>query len=299
MIYEYAVDPTIFVSEEKAIFILESFGRDKGRLVSEIRNGHWLKLVRDAIRTSDNKTIAKHTLKEALKKLVKNQKALYVRQQQVKDDSTWLRLTEKAHKVWPYRGILVEEYDGTDEFFLVRDIYLSDKPNWFVPNSITVDRETKAMVEAVSSLLFNAREVMLVDRNFRMENQHGSHVRKYQNVLIRFLNFLANKQYGPPVRKLTYHLGDKYYSSKTLKNKCECYLKKHIPAGMRLEFAIWPWGELHDRFVLTDIGGVDFGMGLDEFAGTNEKNVRIKRLSNVDHASEWSKFKQKLSDVEM
>lgn len=296
MIYEYAVDPCIFVSKEKAIFVLESFGRDKGRLVSEIRRDHWLSLVRDAIRTSDNKPVAKHTLKEALKKLVKNQKALYVRQQQVEDDSTWLRLTKKAHEVWPYRGILVEEYDGGDDSFLVRDIDLSDKPNWFVPSSKFVNRETTAMVDAVSALLFNAREVMLVDRNFRLENEHNRPVGKYINVLIGFLNFLASKQYGPPVGKLIYHIGNRI-PSRTLENNCEHYLKKHIPAGIRLEFSIWPWNELHDRFVLTDIGGVDFGMGLDEFAGTNEKNITIKRLSSVDHTREWSKFKQKPSDV--
>lgn len=301
MIYEYAVDPSIFISEDKACFIIESFGRDKGRLVSEIRKDHWLNLVRDSIRKSDNKPIARHILKEALKILVKNQKALYCRQQQI-EAPDWLKLTQKAHSVWPYRGILVEQYDGDNNYFLVRDIYLSRNPNWEVPPSITVDREAAAMVAAVSPMLENAREVMLVDKNFRLENQSGSFIGKYKNVLIRFLEFLANKKYGPPVNKLTYHLGKNGITEITdsvirhLEYQCDRHLKNDIPSGIKLEIAIWPWDELHDRFLLTDIGSVDFGHGLDEWSGSGKKEVKIGRLSNENYKELWSMCKQKRPD---
>ena len=302
MIYEYAVDPSIFTNEDKALFILESFGRDKGRLVSEIKKDHWQKMVLENIRNSENRTIARHTLKEALKILVKNQKALYCRQQQI-ETVDWLTLTRKAHRAWPYRGILVEQYDGDDDHFLVRDIHLHGKPNWAVPPSNTVDREAGIMVAAVSHLLENAREVMLIDRHFRLENSRGSFISKYKNVLICFLEFLANKKYGPSVNKLTYHLGKNGIKEITdsvighLEYQCNKYLKSDLPSGIKLEIAIWPWDELHDRFVLTEIGGIDFGIGLDEFAGSNEKTVLLKRISSADYTRLWSKFKQKQPDI--
>ncbi|MEA2083884.1 MAG: hypothetical protein U9O82_06525 [Thermodesulfobacteriota bacterium] len=296
MIYEYAVDPSLFTAEDTACFILESFGRDNGRLVSELKKDHWVNLVRAAIRTSGNKTVAKHTLKEALKILTKNNRALYCRQQQI-EEGNWPTMTQQAHSGWPYRGILLEEYNGDEPQYLVRDIHLSGKSNWTAPTSKTVDREAAAMVAAVSALLENAREVILVDRNFRLENQHGSPVGKYKNVLLGIARFLSNKQYGPTVGKLVYHIGDQYYTAANLQTQFTSYLSADLPAGFRLEFAIWPKNDLHDRFILTDIGGIDCGIGLDEYAGSSERNVTFKRLSNTDHSREWSRFKQKIVDV--
>ena len=297
MIYEYAVEPSLFTTEEKACFILESFGRDNGRLVSEIKKDHWVNLVRSAIRTSDNKPVAKHLLKEALKILTKNNRALYCRQQQVESESDWLSMTERANSAWPYRGILLEEYTGAELQYLVRDIHLSGKSNWLTPTSQTVDREATVMVAAVGALFSNAREVILVDRNFRLENQHGSPVGKYKNVLLEIVRFLTNKQYGPTVRKLVYHIGVEYYDAANIQTQFNKYLKARFPIEFRLEFAIWPKNELHDRFILTDIGGIDCGIGLDEYAGSSDRTVTFKRLSSTDHTREWSRFKQKVADV--
>jgi len=298
MIYEYAVDPSLFTAEDKACFILESFGRDHGRLVSELKKDHWVNQVRDAIRTSANKTIAKHTLKEALKILTKNNRALYCRQQQV-EEGDWQTMTNRAHSVWPYRGILLEEYNGSEPQYLVRDIHLGGKENWQAPTSLTIDREAASMVAAASALLANAREVILVDRNFRLVNEKGSPVGKYKNVLVEIVRFLVNKPYGPSVGKLVYHIGDKYYDTATIQAHFNSYLRTDLPAGFRIEFAIWPWGDLHDRHILTDIGGIDCGIGLDEYAGTNARTVKFKRLSNTDHSGEWSRFKQKDATVSL
>jgi hypothetical protein len=302
MIYEYAVDPSFFNSEGNACFILENFGRDHGRLISEIKKDHWISLVRDTIRNSNNKPIARQTLKEALKILVKNKRALYCRQRRV-EDSNWRTLTEKEHKKWPFRGILVEQYEGTNDHFLIRDINLSNKEKWLAPSSVTVEREPQEMVNAVSPMLENSREVMLVDRNFRLENSSGSFIGKYKNVLMCFLKFLANKQYGPSVNKLFYHLGINGIEEisnpaiRNMENSCIRHLKNDIPSGIKLEIAIWPWNQLHDRFLLTELGGIDFGIGLDEFTGSNERTVRLKRISKDDHAQEWSKFKNKQPDI--
>lgn len=300
MIYEYAVDPSTFVSKDKMLFILESFGRDKGRLISEVKKEHWVRFVREACRKIyKNKPIARARLKEALKILVKDQKALYNRQVQVQGND-WLSITKRAHSDWPYRGILVENPDEDRDYFLVRDIHLASKPEWNVPTSITVERKAETIVDAFRPMLEIAREVILVDRNFRTEDQHGNTVKRFLNVLQGILKFVANKPYGPWIGKITYHIGDQYYDENNLQDlqaKLRNFFKDSFPAGIKLEFAIWPKYELHDRFILTDIGGVDCGIGLDEFSGTSEKTVTLKRLSHLDHSREWAKFKQKTADV--
>lgn len=295
MIYEYAVDPALITTEEKALFLLESFGLDKGRLVSELKNKQWQRLALDTIREFGGGPVSKKRLKEALVILLR-QKAFYIRQQTTGGDS-WLSLAQSAHSVWPYQGILLESYDGSEEHYLVKDIHLSQNNRWAIPASVTVDRNSESMLAAMAPLLTNAREVMLVDRNFRLTNLGGSAVGRFKNVLLKVIDFLANKPCGPSVRKLTYHIGDKYYVESNLMTELNRYVASHLPSNFNLVFAIWPKDEFHDRYLLTDIGSLDCGIGLDEFSGSSDRTVTYKRLSKADHSSFWSKFHQKRPSV--
>lgn len=290
MIYEYAVDPALITTEEKALFLLESFGLDKGRLVSELKTKQWQKLARSAIHEFASGQLERKTLIEALIILTR-QKAFYIRQQNVDGDG-WFDLAQSAHTAWPYHGILLESYNGQDDHCLVKDIQLSQNNKWAIPASITVDRDANNMLEAMKPLLTNAREVILVDRNFRLTNQHGSPVGRFKNVLLKIAEFLANKPYGPSVRKLTYHIGDHHYSESNLSSELNRFIASHLPDNFKLDFTIWPKDELHDRFLLTNIGSLDCGIGLDDFSGSSDRTVTYKRLSKADHSTFWSKFHQ-------
>jgi hypothetical protein len=52
------------------------------------------------------------------------------------------------------------------------------------------------------------------------------------------------------------------------KSTCEKYLPRIIPAGLTLLVRRWEnrkgGDKLHNRYILTDVGGVEFGVGLDE-----------------------------------
>lgn len=299
MVYEYAVDPSLCCKIDKMCFIMEAFGKDKGRLISEVKKDQWSRMVRKAIKSSDNRPREKHSLIEALRKISKKQKAIFCRNLQI-EYSDWLDLTQQAHKIWPYRGILVEQYDGNDDQYLIQDIYLNDNSYWKADTSNSVDRNAAAMVQAVSPFLEVSREVILVDRNFRLENPNGTFADRFKNVLIEFMNCIAHKKYGPSVNKLTYHLGQNKITEindsviKNLERLCNKYLKDDIPSGFKLEIALWPWSELHDRFILTEIGVVKFGQGLDE---SGRGKVILTRLSSDEHSEQWEKFKQKKPDI--
>ena len=299
MIYEYAVDPSFFINIDKVEFILASFGKGTGRLISEIKKDFWTNLVRETVNQSHNGPVKKHQLKEALRILSKKQKAIYCRQQQVKATG-WLEVTRQAHKGWPYRGILVEQYDGNDDHYLVKDIHIHEKRLWQSDESVTVKRDVVAMVDALKPLLEISREIILVDRHFRLEDYGGKPVDRFKNVLLGLLDFIAHKKYGSPVKKLTLHVGQAGQSGgvqlinesviKNIKGLCVKYLKDYIPADFILEIVVWPWGELHDRLLITENGCVDLGQGSDEASiGT----VTFKRLSSKDHVSNWKEFKQK------
>jgi hypothetical protein len=76
------------------------------------------------------------------------------------------------------------------------------------------------------------------------------------------------------------HLVDSAPDWNFFRGECENYLPHIVPTGLTLTVRRWKnrvAGErLHNRYVLTDIGGVQFGVGLDEGdPGTTDDVTRL------------------------
>jgi hypothetical protein len=68
----------------------------------------------------------------------------------------------------------------------------------------------------------------------------------------------------------TYITGDNHGTMDEFKALCLSWLPNVTPLGMRVTVVRCLAKELHDRFLLTDLGGLSFGQGLDE-AGEKEE----------------------------
>lgn len=283
MIFEFAVSPELFTGWQDVRFLLSSFSPEEGRLVSEIPRKKWKSLVLRAIKRSENGEVMKKRLKEAANRLIK--RALYTRQAAPEVDTPeWLAVAIAAHEQRPFRAILVDSYNGGREDVLINDINLTDHPLWRVPKDESIERTTATMIGVIQSMLDCAGEVMLVDRNFRPDQQ------RFQNVLIRIMESLATRPHGPHIGIIVYHVGDDI-ANNHLELQCQTHIRPRMPAGMTLKIAVHPHDDLHDRFVLTDIGGVSFGQGLDENLGAGPEKVLISRLSDITYKEWWRKCK--------
>ncbi len=291
MIYEYAVEPTFFAIPEYSTFILEAFGQEKGRLISDTKDGLWAKWANNAITKKTIPPLEKAKLHEVLKMLKIDLKAVYKRKCSPAD--TWTELTKTNHKSWPYRGILVEKNQGDNEEYLSHDISLCKKQNWINPPSVTVDRESKTMLSVSIPLLNLSKKIILVDRNFRLKEKKGLRIYRFENVLLSFLEYLAAKKYGPPVDKLTYHISTEPPEKKMIESYFLKTLKEKLPKGIKIKFVIWPKNDLHDRYLLTEWGCLKYGIGLDEQNDNNVNKVTITRLSSQDHKNFLQEFSQK------
>ena len=285
MIFEFAVSPELFTDWRDVRFLEESFGKDKGRLISEIPRKKWKPLVLQAINKSGNGPVMRSSMKRAANRLIK--KALYTRQTTPEmEASEWIAAAIAAHEQRPFRGIIVDTYDGDRDDVLTNNIGLADHPLWQIPKDESVNREAVNMIGVIQSVLDCAGEVVLVDRNFRPDQQ------RFRNVLVRIMISLSTRLHGPRIRKIEYHVGDDI-SKVHLETQCRSCIGTLIPAGMTLEIIVHPRDELHDRFVLTDIGGVSFGQGLDESLGSGPTKVLISRLSDSTYKEWWRKCKSK------
>lgn len=297
MIYEYAVNPSLCANWRDLKDLIIAFGREEGRLISDVPRKQWVRSALYAINRSNPKPVEKKRLKTFLKKL--STKALYVRNHTIDDKSEWIDNAIATHQIWPFRAIITDKYAGCEECVIENGLGLLTYDCWKAAPSVTVARKAMDMIDIIRPVIENARQIVLVDRNFRLVDSNGHPAIRYKSVLLEVLNVITNKQHGPSINTVFYHVGGKYFSSAELQRHGELYLKNEIPERMTLKFIIWPWDELHDRYLLTDIGGLDFGQGLDEWTGSGPERVKISRISNVDRKYWLSKCNQKQPDVEI
>lgn len=280
MIYEFAVSPTICDSWQNLRFLLSSFGKEEGRLLSDIPKKQWCKEALKTIKHSNNPPVERKRMSEGVIKL-KN-KSLYKRNfVPAVSGTNWIEHALAAHRDRPFRAILTDSCHEDEEHVLLNDFELTEKDLWKVLPGCMVERTAKEMLKPIKAMLDCANTVILIDRNFDPSKA------RFVNFLVKLFKYLSNRPYSPSIKTISYHLGDKI-SSEHMKYLCDKKLADRIPRGMKLNIYIWPKDELHDRYVLTDNGGANYGIGLDENDGASSKEVAINRISNDEYKKWWT-----------
>ena len=279
MIYEFAISPSLFVKWEDLRYFLQTFGREEGRLFSDIPRKKWMNITRKLINASDNGQVMKKRLKAGIEKL--ERRAIYRRNAVPEVESElWIDHALEAHRDRPLQAILTDNYDEDDESIIINDRDFTDDNRWKIPLDETVERSATRMVQTIQPMLDCSREIILIDRNFKPQDY------RWRPFIIELISFLSQRSFSPSIRKIDFHVGD-YLDPNYLKLLCTNHIVGGIPATMRVDFFVWPRDELHDRYVLTDVGGVDFGIGLDIYDGSGPTEVKISRVSEETLAKWW------------
>lgn len=198
-------------------------------------------------------------------------------------DRSWLENADREHGRAEFRGIVAREDPAGRLHVIVGDRLREavPPPLWVTDPEQEVE-QTGAKMAAVAGPLFqSASRVAFVDRNF--DPGRG----RFTAALAAFLNELSKQRRGsfPTVE---YHTGDRTgerppavppHTAEEFKRLCESKLAGMIPHGQRVRLIRWRFEDLHDRFVLTDRGGLQYGIGLDEGGGADARTVLVTRLS--------------------
>lgn len=278
MIHEYALEPEVVASwhdRAKFRFFIDQFGYGAGRVVGMYPSKtNWRKHVWAALDTDFSPTDKdRMRMVEIVKKLI----AAKVQRVGSEWNGTldWLTNAESEHLRKPFHAILARENprnNGT--VMLEADILEGEAAGWNAPHSIVVQRSAENMAECVAPMLRCATRVLFVDPYFRAKKQ------RFRAPLAAFLRKVS------PQAKLEVHTSASYDeapSGEHFRNESERDLQRHsvIPGGLELKVYRWrnrEGGEkMHNRYVLTDIGGVQFGTGLDE--GEEGTTDLVSRLS--------------------
>ena len=158
-------------------------------------------------------------------------------------------------------------------------------PLWNVSRSRIVPRVAREMAACVAPLLRVCKEVLFIDPHFGPENP------RHRRPLEEFLAVILKGRDGVPPTRIEIHTSDE---AKALffKDECEQRLPDIIPEGMSVRLVRWRQREggekLHNRFILTDRGGVRFGVGLDD--GEDGETDEVELLGEATYQFRWAQY---------
>ncbi|CAG1005825.1 hypothetical protein RHIZO_03207 [Rhizobiaceae bacterium] len=281
MLHEYAVEPqAIGSSWERFRYVIEKFGFDRGRLISQFPK-HWF---REVYQAAEGLTpIEKKRIEEALNQAKKNK---VVRSQRPYDPvaGDWLQNALTEHARLPFRAIIAAQNSAGSAAVLLADELNELLPLMTAPQDSAVARDASSIATALQQLLWHGSRILFVDPFFDPYN--AAYKSTLRECLARVLAMNATA---------TCEIHYRYHRDKPDNNDLEREAARLfagiIPAGMSV--AIYCWrekaggAEFHARYLLTDKGGIgiDAGFSADGAHQTTDMHLMSYDLSQQRLAS--------------
>lgn len=209
-----------------------------------------------------------------------------------KDTFTWLENAEHEQKnsLHPFYAILARD-NPRDQSNVVRGADISsgtanrawDQP----PPSITVNRTATSMAACIEPMLRYATRIRFIDPHFCALQE------RYQKPLCEFLRIICDNKREV---KLELHASaNNGLDWECFLQECKEGLPHLIPKDFTLTIHLWENREkgqkFHNRYILTDIGGVQFGTGLNlKTTKDSQDQDIITRLGSLDSQIWISKY---------
>lgn len=283
MFYEYALDPEILTNVSRCRTFFESFNNRSSRLIADVPK-NWQQSAFQAINTlphEDCKPVYKKTLKENLKKLLRSN---LIKTRGVGSNAaglSWSDFTVKEHSEFPFSGIIGPLPKKDPARIYCFDSLLYDSPEcWNKGDQQYVYRKAESIVDAITPLLLVSKTIRLIDPWFKLTRPTWEN---YEPVLKELARRLHQYNFGRGIKTLTIHTSDEWGS---MAQQLVHETRPWLPEGVTIKVYHWPKGEMHDRYVLTDVGGLQFGHGLSEFSPGKSEQVRVTVLDNDSYRTE-------------
>jgi hypothetical protein len=171
----------------------------------------------------------------------------------------WLENAEREYDRRSFAAIIATTNPRNQPGVFIDDRLGSATPPWDCPTGVAPSRTAAEFVTTVSAILANSSVLHLVDPHFRPDRD------RHSDVLIAVMAALAIRRSA--VSNVHVHCSDEDLGLEFFEQKAAS-LAPRIPTGMSVKFTRWrerTGGEkLHNRYILTDLGAISFGVGLDE-----------------------------------
>lgn len=271
MLQEYALEPSLLSRWSDFRFFVGHFGFDRGRLIARYPK-RWKRLVYESLTNCGE--IERAKIEEALRRI--DDRLVPRRSDTWNGNLDWLTNAEEEHRSRPFWAIIAQSNPRTHSEVIVGDdvhdildwdvLPLNDARRlWRAHHSRIIKRTAKEMADAIDAFMRQADEILFVDKHFGPENPR--HRIPFQEFMLRLDNRPSDKM---PSR-MEVHCAKKSEAG-FFAAECQSKLAGMIPITVKMRFIRWGLDDLHNRFVLTELGGMAFLEGLDQFMGNGRED---------------------------
>ncbi len=285
MIHEYALEPELVATwgnRHDFRYFVEKFGFGQPRVVSRYPKP-WKRLVWEAFRSVDD--LDRTRMLELLQRI--GESMVHRRGYLWNAGRMWVENAQAEHGRVPFHAIMARENPHHDPRILVASALEVTTPLWAVPRGVTVTRRAADMAAAVAAMLRIAKVVIFVDPHFGPERL------RHRRTLEAFLRSVVDgRPVGDPLRLEVHTSVDGTGTRDFFEGECRRRLPRCVPGRVNLKVVRLlqrAQGErLHNRYILTDLGGVLFGVGLDE--GDDDDTDDVHLLDRTQYAERWQQY---------
>jgi hypothetical protein len=286
MIHEYAIEPELLIEWAKnriiARYVNENFGLGKPRLMAEFpKLKKFKKQYLEYTNLPENDEITKQRLAELFsclsEKTIKRENYFYDGQK------SWIENAElEDAKQKPFRAIVAKRNPRMKSKILLNDA-IGEWPAkyWDADYNIRVKKQARSIIELIAPLLYSCKEIYWIDPYFKPQ-KNVALLRLVVKTLLKYKKNLSRQIFEIHI-SLDKGMGTHEFIEKEFRREIESTL----PDSLVLKIKGWsmvPGKEkYHDRFLLTDIGGVQSSYGFDEDFG--EVTTGLSIVSRNDYHS--------------
>ena len=284
MLYEYALEPALLSNWTAFRYFTEKFNFSEGRLISRFPK-RWKEEVHTLLSRCDVRECSEMQLKRVEALLFGEDldgrtfdDRMLARQCEWNPEKDWLTNAEIEHGKRPFRAILAKENPHSKDFILEGDSVEDATPLFKIEGTPTIPRSARRMATLVAPVLHCAKKILLIDPHFRAKSEQKRFVKELLATAIhgRSPSFLLERieihaQYKVERRENQEGVEREKISFETDMRR----LENSIPKDMKVQCVRWsdkynPDERFHNRFILTDRGGLQFGDGLEQGKGKDQ-----------------------------
>jgi hypothetical protein len=274
MFYEYALEPHAVTSWESARYFLDAFSPSKGRFLAEYPR-HWVRLLLTGLTCGD---MEKKRIANRLE-MAKKSRAFYRRSAPYDGERPWIDNARQEHARRAFRAVIACA-SSSEDYVLEASSLDESNPRWEVAGGRLLSREPSVFVQALELLLMVSSQMVIIDPYFRAD----------QPAKTSLLTALCVSINGR-ISEVQVHCGSKL-SYKLCMGHAERALPHCVPIGMKVSLRAWEQRQggprIHNRYLLTDVGGVQFGDSIEE--GEPGEHDRVSILEESTRARLWDEF---------
>jgi len=276
MIGEYAIEPEALYEKQTLKLAANLFGFSKGRLISDFPPNWDLEILKYFKKYAKEREFQRIT-----EEILAIKRHIISTGRQFNPQMTWLLNACQEHRRDPFQAIVSKKNpEHWDDIIKPED--LSDVHQKMSTNTTPrFNRNAGEMANLVRPLLKLAKRIIFIDAYFG--NLNLRHIRPF----LEFIKIMQQRHDKIPYSFIQYHFGDD--NNNFLSELLSKIISKH-EIKLPIAFYQWPSRLLHNRYILTNLGGIRFGVGLDEDEDGSKPTDEACLLSDETFKQLWNDY---------